>query len=303
MIWSLTAWHSAVLPGVRRLSEFTERIYETSMDIQEFAPEKKQTKKWIENLARFGYAAKGAVYVVLGFLAFLAAFNWGGEVTSSEGALLTVARQPFGRVALFVVALGLLGYVAWQFVQVIYDPEHNDSGLSALGNRLPYAASGLAYGGLALFAFKTAFNQPTNSGDSSSQQTATLLSQPFGQWLVGAVGVGFVAFGCYYFYRAYSTKFQRHLKLHEMSPKEEAWSIRIGRFGLTARGVVSVVIGYFFIQAARTSDPSRSEDTEGALQAIQQQPYGAWLMGLIALGLVAYGIHMGVQARYRRISP
>jgi hypothetical protein len=285
------------------LDKFTKRIYETPMDIQEFAPPEKQTKKWIENLARFGYTAKGAVYIVLGFLAFLAAFNWGGEVTSSEGALTTVARQPFGRVALFLVALGLLGYVAWQFVQVIYDPEHNDSGLSALGNRLPYAASGLAYGGLALFAFKTAFNQPTSSGDSSGQQTATLLAQPFGQWLVGAVGVGFVAHGCYYLYRAYSTKFRRHLKLHEMSAKEEAWSTRIGRFGLTARGVVSMIVGYFFIQAALAADPSRSEDTEGAMQAIQQQPHGALLMGVVALGLMAYGIHMGVQARYRRISP
>lgn len=273
------------------------------MDIQEFAPEKQQTKKWIENLARLGYAAKGVVYIVLGFLAFLAAFNWGGEVTSSEGALLTVANQPFGKVALLLVALGLLGYVAWQFVQVIYDPEHNDSGLSALGNRLPYAASGLAYGGLALFAFKTAFNQPTSSGDSSDQQTATLLAQPFGQWLVGAVGVCFVAYGCYNFYRAYSIKFRRHLKLHEMSAKEETWSTRIGRFGLTAKGVVAVVVGYFFILAALAADPSRSEGTEGALQAIQRQPYGAWLMGLVALGLMAYGIHMGVQARYRRISP
>ncbi len=273
------------------------------MDIQEFAPEEKQTKKWIENLARFGYAAKGAVYITVGFLAFLAAVNWGGEVTSSEGALLTVANQPLGRVLLLLVALGLLAYVAWQFVQVIYDPEHNDSGLSAWANRLPYAATGLAYSGLALFAFKAAFNQPTSSGDSSGQQTATLLAQPFGQWLVGAVGVGFVAHGCYYVYRAYSTKFRRHLKLHEMSDKEEAWSTRIGRFGLTARGVVSVVIGYFFIQAARASDPSQSEDTQGALQAIQQQPHGAWLMGLVALGLIAYGIHMGVQARYRRISP
>lgn len=273
------------------------------MDIQEFAPEEKQTKKWIEKLARFGYAAKGVVYVVLGFLAFLAAFNWGGEVTGSEGALVTVARQPFGRVALFLVALGLLGYVAWQLVQVIYDPEHDDSGLSAWGHRLPYAASGLAYGGLALFAFKTAFNQPTSSGDSSNEQTATLLAQPFGQWLVGAVGVCFVAYGCYNFYRAYSTKFRRHLKLYEMSAKEESWSTRIGRFGLTAKGVVAVIIGYFFIQAALAADPSRSEGTEGALHAIQRQPHGALLMGLVALGLMAYGIHMGVQARYRRISP
>jgi len=121
--------------------------------------------------------------------------------------------------------------------------------------------------------------------------------------LVGLVGVAVVAYGFYCFYRAIKTKFRRKLKLAEMSPKEEKWSTRIARFGLTAKGIVSVIIGYFFIQAARTSDASEARTTEGALQAIQQQPYGGWLMGIVALGLIAYGIHLGVQARYRRISP
>lgn len=86
---------------------------------------------------------------------------------------------------------------------------------------------------------------------------------------------------------------RRKLKLHEMSEKEERFSTRIAQFGLTSKGVVSVVIGYFFIQAAKTYDPSKVRTTEGALPAIQQ-PFGAWLMGLVALGLIAYGIHLGV---------
>ncbi|HSM82935.1 MAG TPA: DUF1206 domain-containing protein [Nodosilinea sp.] len=273
------------------------------MDIQEFAPQGKQPKKWIERMARFGYAAKGMVYMLVGLLAFLAAFNWGGQATSSEGALITLAAQPFGKVLLLLVGVGLLGYVLWQFVQVVFDPEHSDSGLKALGHRVAFAMTGAVYGSLALFALRLVFDRPTGDSDSSDQQTATLLAQPFGQWLVAAVGAAFVAYGFFYFYRAYSTKFRRYLKLAEMSDREQRWSLRIGRFGLVAKGVVAVIIGYFFIQAALAADPSQSKNTEGALQTIQQQPYGAWLMGLVALGLIAYGIHMGVQARYRRISP
>jgi hypothetical protein len=71
--------------------------------------------KWIERLARFGYAAKGIVYILVGFLAFQAAFNWGGRVTGTKGAFFTIASQPFGRVMLFLVAVGLLGYVIWRF--------------------------------------------------------------------------------------------------------------------------------------------------------------------------------------------
>lgn len=263
--------------------------------------------KWIERLARFGYAAKGAVYILIGILAFQAAFNWGGQVTGSKGAFYTIASQPFGNVLLFLVAIGLYGYVVWRFTQAFRDPEHNDQGLSAWGRRASYFISGLIYGSLATFAMRIVFSSPGSSGsgggDSTNQQTATLLSQPFGQWLVALVGVAIVAYGFYCFYKAYSTKFRRQLKLAEMSLKEEKWSTRIGRFGLTAKGVVLVIIGYFFIQAARASDPSQARTTEGALQAIQQQPYGAWLMGLVALGLIAYGIHLEVQARYRRISP
>ena len=263
--------------------------------------------KWIERLARFGYAAKGIVYMLVGILAFQAAFNWGGRVTGSKGAFRTIASQPFGNILLFLVAIGLLGYVVWRFVEAFRDPEHNDSGISAFGRRASYFVSGLIYGSLALFALRIVFTSSGGSGSggggSTDQRTAELLSQPFGQWLVALVGVAIVAYGFYCFYKAYSTKFRRRLKLAQMSAKEEKWSTRIGRFGLTAKGIVSVIIGYFFIQAARASDPSQAGTTESALQTIQQQPYGAWLMGLVALGLIAYGIHLEVQARYRRISP
>lgn len=269
-----------------------------------------QPAKWIERLARFGYAAKGVVYLIVGVLAFQAAFNWGGRITGSKGAFRTIENQPFGNVLLFLVGVGLLGYVVWRFVEAFRDPEHNDSGLSAFGRRFSYFISGLIYASLAIFALRIVFSSSGGSsggggsgGGSTDQRTASLLSQPFGQWLVGLIGVAIVAYGFYCFYKAYSTKFRRHLKIAQMSPKEQKWSTRIGRFGLTAKGIVSVIIGYFFIQAARTSDASQAGTTEGALQTIQQQPYGAWLMGLVALGLIAYGIHLEVQARYRRISP
>jgi hypothetical protein len=265
-----------------------------------------QPAKWIERLARFGYAAKGVVYMLVGLLAFQAAFNWGGRITGSKGAFRTIADQPFGNFLLFLVGVGLLGYVVWRFVEAFRDPEHRDSGISAFGRRVSYFISGLIYASLAIFALRIVFSSPSSNdggGSTSEQGVATLLAQPFGQWLVGFVGVAIVAYGFYSIYKAYSTKFRRQLKLAQMSPKEEKWSTRIARFGLTAKGLVSVIIGYFFIQAARTSDPSQAQTTEGALQTLQQQPYGAWLMGIVALGLIAYGIHLEVQARYRRISP
>jgi hypothetical protein len=274
------------------------------MTIHELTPPGQQPDKWIERLARLGYATKGIVYMIVGLLATMAAFNWGGRITGTEGAFQAIASQPFGKAMLFLVAVGLWGYVLWQFVQAIKDPEHRDTGAAALGRRLSYAVSGLIYSGLALSALKLVFGKSSGSGGAGSeQQTATLLSQPFGRWLVAAVGLASIAYGFYSFYQAYSTRFRRRLKLSQMSPTAEQWATRVGRVGLTAKGVVAVIIGYFFIQAARVADASQAQTAAGALQALERQPNGACLMGIVALGLVAYGMHLAVQARYRRISP
>ncbi|MEM6519330.1 MAG: DUF1206 domain-containing protein [Cyanobacteria bacterium P01_D01_bin.71] len=266
-----------------------------------------KTAVWLERLARFGYAAKGVVYALVGILAFQAAFNWGGKVSGSKGAFQTIASQPFGNILLVLVAVGLAGYVIWRFVQALYDPEHDDDGWSSFARRMSYVVSGIIYGSLAFAAFRIVFSSETSSssggGSSNSQQTATLLSQPFGQWLVGLVGIAAAGYGFYCIYRGIKTKFRRKLKTQEMSSLEKMWAIYIGRFGLISKGIVTAIIGYFFVQAARTADPSQAKTTEGALQVIQQQPFGAVLMGIVALGLVAYGIHLVTQARYRRISP
>ncbi|MBD1913049.1 MULTISPECIES: DUF1206 domain-containing protein [unclassified Leptolyngbya] len=259
--------------------------------------------KWIERFARFGYAAKGIVYILVGILAFQAAFHWGGKVTNSQGALQTVATQPFGRILLFLVALGLIGYVVWQVVQTIWDPEHNDRGAGAIARRFSYVISGLIYASLTWFALRVSLGNPASSGGGSSQQAATLLSKPFGQWLLGLIGVAIISYGFYCFYRAFTRQFQRRLKLDQMSQTTQKWVTRISRFGLFAKGIVALVIGYFVILAARAADPNQIRDTEGALQAIQQQPLGAYLMGITALGLIAYGVFMETQARYRKISP
>ena len=264
------------------------------------------TAKWIEILARLGYAAKGVVYAIVGVLAIQVAFNWGGRLTGSTGAFETIANQPLGRVMLFFVAVGLLGYVLWRFVSAIFDPEHNEEGAKNILRRLSYAVSGLVYGSLAFAAFRIVFSSGSSSSSSSgssSEQTATLLSQPFGRWLVGFVAACTVGYGFYCIYRGVKVKFRKKLKLVEMSQVEQTWAVRIGRFGLICKGIVSTIVGYFFAQAARSADPSEAKSTAGALQTIQQQPFGAVLMGIVALGMLAYGIHLIVQARYRRISP
>lgn len=259
---------------------------------------------WVERLARLGYTAKGIVYAIIGVLAVQAAFGTGGKTTDQKGALGAIAAQPFGKFLLALIALGLIGYVIWRFIEAVQDPEHKGNDAEGLAKRLGAGISGIIYASLALSAIRLAMGSSASSSNSNSTQdwTARLMSQPFGQWLVGLGGALVIGLGFYQFYKAYKAKFRKHLKLQEMSPTEETWATRLGRFGVAARGVVFVITGFFLLQAARQSNPNQARGLDGALQSLAQQPYGPWLLGIVALGLVAYGIHMGVQARYRRIN-
>ena len=64
-----------------------------------------------------------------------------------------------------------------------------------------------------------------------------------------------------------------------------------------------ILIGWFFLFAAWRSNPESTRGLGGALQYLGQQPYGRWMIGIVAFGLFAYGIFMLSKVPYRRISP
>ncbi len=258
---------------------------------------------WVERLARFGYAAKGAVYCVIGVLAVMAAFGAGGGLTDSRGAMQTILAQSFGKVLLGIVAVGLIGYALWRFVQAGIDAENKGTSAKGIAVRIGYAISGLIHCGLALTAAKLVFGAGGGGGGNGSQDwTAQVLAQDYGRWLVGAVGAIIVGVGVSQFYKAYSAKFRDKLNGGEMSAAEQRWATRSGKLGFAARGLVFVLIGFFIVQAAWTYDASKVQGVGGALAALAGGPFGWLVLFIVATGLVAYGVFMFVQARYRRIS-
>jgi hypothetical protein len=247
---------------------------------------------WVERLARFGYAAKGVVYGIVGLLAAQAAFGAGGKTTDTEGALQIILNQPFGKFLLAAIALGLLGYALWRFVQAIKDPENKGTNAKGIFQRLGYAINGFIYAGLAVSAVQLILGSGGGGGKSTQDWTARLLSQPFGQWLVGTVGAFIIGMGFYQFYRAFTAKFRQEMDLHQLSETEKKWVIGISRFGTAARGVVFCAIGFFLTQAAQNNNPNEARGLGEALQALSGQPFGKWILGIVALGLIAYSIRV-----------
>lgn len=182
-------------------------------------------------------------------------------------------------------------------------PENKGTDAKGLAQRFGYVINGLIYAGLAFTASKLALGTGGNSNSNSTQDwTASILSQPFGQSLIGTVGAFIIGFAFYQFYQAFSNKIRKRLNLTELSNTERKWVMTICRFGVAARGVVFCIIGWFLIKAATQYDPTQAGGLDRALQTLAQQPYGPWLLGIVALGLIAYGVYMVVQARYSQLA-
>lgn len=255
----------------------------------------------LEKLARFGHAAKGAVYLIVGALAVQAAFGSEPTPDGSRAAIDAIAGQPFGRVLLGITALGLLAYVVWRFVEAIKDPERRGSDVKGLAIRAGYVVSGIVYAALAFSAAAVALGAYSSGGGDGSRRawTAWVMSFPLGQWLIAAAGIVLGIVGLVHFQQAYSASFMRDYNLSEMSAKTRTWAKRIGQFGLAARGVTFCLIAWFVAQAALNYDPSEVRGLGGALNELAAQPYGQALMAVVAAGLAAYGVFCFTEARWK----
>ncbi|MBT9395456.1 DUF1206 domain-containing protein [Hymenobacter sp. NST-14] len=252
----------------------------------------------IRTMARVGFAAKGIVYALMGLLALLAATGQqGGQTADKRQAVQTLQDLPGGRVLLGLIALGLLAYIAWRVVQAVRDTESKGSDTSGVARRVGYAASGLVYASLAWYAAQLAFSGSADSSSDTRQTlTARVLGWPGGEWIIMLVGVATIGVGLYQIYKAYSGKFHEHVQSSDIPGGQQNAVYRLGQVGYTARGIVLGVIGYFFIQAGRQSRAAAIGSTDEAFDFLATM--GPAVLAVVALGLLAYGLYMLVQAKY-----
>ncbi|WP_037374119.1 DUF1206 domain-containing protein [Salinimicrobium xinjiangense] len=258
----------------------------------------------IKKMARTGFVAKGVVYGIIGVLTFKAAFDMGGQKAGQMQVLEFLEKQTFGNILLILIAIGLACYAAWRFVQSVKDPENIGDDSKGKAKRVAFFFSGLLYLGFGVLAALKAFGSGGgSSGSSGSAQNSSFLASETGLWIIGIVGAGIIIAGIFQFVKAYKNDYQKKFNLSSLDDQKKRESIeKTAKFGLSARGVILLIIGYFAIQAAIDSNPSEIKSTREAFSFIQESAYGPWLMGLVAAGLVAYAIYMFLMAKYRRFN-
>jgi len=251
--------------------------------------------------ARVGLVAFGLVHLLIAWIALQVAWGNGGEA-DSQGALHTLAEQPFGKVLLWVCAGGLFALAVWQVMtamwghRAMFDEKHRTlKRLAALGRAVVYVAVGFS-------AARTA----TGSGGQSSQDqkgegvTADLLSAPAGRLLVAAVGIAILAVAVAHVRRGFSDDFTHDLEPEATSGATRSPVLLVGRFGYVSKGAAIGVVGVLFGWAALSYDPDKAGGLDDALKTVRDQPYGPYLLTFVAVGLAAFGLFCFAWARYVR---
>jgi hypothetical protein len=258
-----------------------------------------QSATWLVRLGRLGYAAKGLVYIVVGFLATKAAVGVGGGTTDAKGALRAIGEAPFGRLALLIVAVGLIGYMGWRLASAVSDAEPRGSDAKGVALRLGDAFRGVVYGSLGAWVLAYVVRGHAASKDHARNMTDQVLRLPAGRSIVIGTGLVILGYALYQLYRAVSRKFLRRLDLSSAGSGSRKWIERLGRFGIGARAVVFGMIGLFIARAGWRYDPSEAGGIEKSLDVLATQPFGEALFGIVAAGLIAFGALQFVTARYR----
>ncbi|MEF2528994.1 MULTISPECIES: DUF1206 domain-containing protein [Streptomyces] len=252
--------------------------------------------------ARWGFAARGVLYVLVGLIALRIASGDSGGQADRGGALAVLSAQPLGSVLLWALGAGLVGMAVWRLSEALFGGA-GEGGRKAR-KRLASAARCVFYAFVAYSVLRFAAGESSGSGSGDQQSkdvTAQALDLPAGRWLVGLAGVGIVVAGVWIAGRAALRKYHKHLKLGAMSRKERRFTDVTGVVGGVARGLVFAVVGVFVTRAALTYEPNEAKGVDDALRSFAEMPAGPWLLALVAAGLAFFGLFSFAMARWRRV--
>ena len=254
----------------------------------------------LEVLARVGLIAYGVVHLLIGWLALQIA--WGASASKSadtSGALRTLADQPFGKILLCLVAVGLVALALWQASVAIWGYRNHEGGTRV--RKVTSGAKAVIYAALGVSAASVALGWGSWSSQSQQETTSGVLAWPAGQVIVVVTGLIIIGVGVAGLVKGVKKSFVEEIDTSSMSPVAREGVARLGQVGYIAKGVALGVVGSLLSYAALTFERQNAQGLDGALQAILAQPFGRYLLTAVALGFVAFGLFAMLQSRYRRM--
>ena len=256
----------------------------------------------MDRLTRLGYGIKGVIYILMGLLAFQGATGKSHTPADQLGAIVAISKLPYGKVMLWVVLIGLISYALWGLIRAFLDPFHKGTDMKGLIARGGFLVSAITYAFLALPTYDLIKGASGGSQTGKTQRfIAVLMAMPWGRAIVGILGLAGIAAGIYQIYMGISSTFEQQFKPYALTSEKLRIAKQMGRFGTIARGVVFGLVGFFLCLAAVYANPHEAQSFAGALNFLAHQPYGLWLLGIIAIGLIAFGVYSLISAAWFRL--
>ena len=237
--------------------------------------------------ARCGFAARGLLYIAIGYLAFQ------GDARDPRGALGWVYHQA-GSPVLLPLGAGFLAYALWRLLDAAFDGDDHGSDWKGIAIRIGGAGIAFIYAGFALATVKLALFHGGGGGQSSADRGAeTAMHLPGGAWLLTGAAAIFLAAGIWQFVKAWKLKFLKHVTRWAAHSPVVIWR---GRIGFASRGCVFVTVAWLFWRA---SVDLRASEAGGSGEALGSLPPS--LRAALGIGLILFGAFSLVEAWYRDI--
>ena len=255
----------------------------------------------LELVARAGLIAYGVVHLLIGWLALQIAWSASGSKSADpSGALKTLADQPFGKVLLWLVAVGLVALALWQASEAIWGYRDRE-GAERVRKQVTSGAMAVIYAALGISAASVALGSGSSSSQSQKQATSGVLAWPAGRVIVVVAGLIIIGIGVAHVVKGVKKSFAEEIETSSMSPVARKGVAQLGQIGYIAKGVALGLVGGLLSYATLTFDRQEAQGLDGALHTILAQPFGRFLLTAAALGFVAFGVFAILQSRYRRM--
>jgi hypothetical protein len=248
--------------------------------------------------ARAGLAARGVIYILVGWVAALVALGQSSREADQQGALQLLAGKSYGLVLLWLLAFGFAGYALWRLSEAAFGAAGEQRGA---GPRVKSLARAVVYAGFSYLTFTVIAGTARSQAGRQEDITATAMRHTGGRVLVAVVGLAVVACGIALVIEGVRRKFMKYLDKAAMTARTRRVVQALGVTGTTARGVVFALAGVLVVDAAVTHQAAESGGIDKALLTLRGQPFGEFLMLLAALGLLTFGLYGLCEARWRKV--
>jgi hypothetical protein len=293
-------------PELWGVSELENRPAQKQTEVRPRISDLLAANPWVYRCARLGYASNGLLYVIVGITVASAAVNVGGRVRGTRGALNLLVAQPFGRLAVAAVAVGLGGFILRCFVQIFVQPTDGvpPKLIMRFLRRTGSAVSGLAHIGIALTALQMTLGLTIMNPDEGTPKrdwvTLFLTWRPLDGWLTLLAGLVVVGIAVLQFYVAVNRRFTIDLQLERMNHRIKRAAFACGVAGYAGRGVAFLTVGMFLVYAGWYVEEVEARSIGDILRMLEVQPFGVWILIAVAAGVFAYGLFLLLVACYLR---